>query len=215
MLALHHREDSGDEGVRYSRMEQIRHGVDEHEPRPAPPPRDLQSLWPEPKVKALLVRVPGDATEPLSQGLGVAMLAPGRDLRAPSDRIPRGFGPLDRGAVSHDWDGSASFRRTSDANQQRRCGCATTLAFHCVSQDPPTLDMHTVGESRSRSALYAARAQLSRRGPRHPGDRARLRDPRLPSDVRGRGLTARSSSARLEGDLVVESRRPCGSGRRG
>src|SRR6185437_6164722 len=39
--------------------------------------------------------------EPVDERLGVAVITPGRDFGAAHGRVPRRFGPLDAGGVSH------------------------------------------------------------------------------------------------------------------
>jgi hypothetical protein len=42
-----------------------------------------------------------DATKPLRESLGIAVLAPGADLRAAADWVPGGVGPFDVGIERH------------------------------------------------------------------------------------------------------------------
>src|SRR5437879_2223524 len=44
-----------------------------------------------------------NAAEPLGKPSGIAVVATCTDLRAPSDRVPRRVGPLDRAVLRHDY----------------------------------------------------------------------------------------------------------------
>jgi hypothetical protein len=82
-------------------VEEVAHRVHEDHPRPAPAQRLLQPRRPEPQVEALFIRVAGDTAEALREGLGVAVRAARRDLRAARDRVPGRLGPFDCAAISH------------------------------------------------------------------------------------------------------------------
>ena len=88
-------------GLRHSFVEQVAHRVDEDPSGCSPAQRLFQLLWHQPEIEALLKGVAGNAAEPLSEGLGIAVLAAGADLRATAYRVPGCVGPLDAGSVAH------------------------------------------------------------------------------------------------------------------
>lgn len=49
----------------------------------------------EPEIEALFVRMARHAAESFRESLGIAMFATGRDLGAPSHRVPGRVRPLD------------------------------------------------------------------------------------------------------------------------
>lgn len=98
---FHCGEHIADELVGNARMEQVGHGINEDSTGPFPAKRELEARLPKAQVEALLVMMAGYAAEALSEGQGVAVIAPRRDLRAPSNRIPGSVCPLDGRSASH------------------------------------------------------------------------------------------------------------------
>src|SRR5262249_55598734 len=82
-------------------VEQIAHGIDEDHPRFVPAQRISEFLWDQPEIESPFVGMALDATEPLSEGLGITVLAPRADLRAATDRIPRRIRPFNCRVIAH------------------------------------------------------------------------------------------------------------------
>ena len=78
-------------------MEQVRHGVDEDALRLAPMLRLVQHVRMLRDCEPVGIVAVTHRLEPPRHALGVAVLAPGRHLGAPSDGVPSGFGPLNLG----------------------------------------------------------------------------------------------------------------------
>ena len=56
------------------------------------PDKSLKQLaWDEPRVELMLVRVPRNITEPLCEGLCIAVFAAGADFDAAAHRVPGRF----------------------------------------------------------------------------------------------------------------------------
>ena len=98
---LHHPYDVLDVGVWNSLMEEVAHRIDKDHPRSLPPKRLYKFFGYEPKVKALLIRVPGHPPETLCEGFGVTVGATGTNLGAPAHGIPRRIRPFDLRLTTH------------------------------------------------------------------------------------------------------------------
>src|SRR2546423_596609 len=99
--AAHHVEHALDELVGHVLVKEIRHAIDENAPTGSPAERKLERAGNKPEIEALLERMIRHATETFREGLGVAVLAARRDLRASAYRVPRRVRPLDRASVGH------------------------------------------------------------------------------------------------------------------
>src|SRR5271157_4477827 len=86
---LHHTANLLDVRIRHVFVEKVAHRVDEDHPRFAPAQGIGQLFGHEPQVESLLVGMTRNAPEPLGEGLGVTVRAPGADFRAAPDRVPR------------------------------------------------------------------------------------------------------------------------------
>src|SRR6266545_4569027 len=76
----HHAEDSLDELVGYSLVEEVAHRVYEDHSGSSPLERGLQPLRPEPQIEPLFVGMSGYSPPSLGEGFRVAMFAAGRHL---------------------------------------------------------------------------------------------------------------------------------------
>lgn len=100
---VHCREHPIDELERDQLVEEVAHGVDEDVPVMPPMQRLVKAFGVENNV------LPGIRFRPWllapavaqTQGLGIAVLAAGRQVRAARDRVPRRVGPLDPALVAH------------------------------------------------------------------------------------------------------------------
>ena len=75
LIGFEHRREYLIDVIEGTLMEQVRHRADEHAARLAPVQRLIQPLGPELQIKAMLERMPGHASEPLSEPLGIAVRA--------------------------------------------------------------------------------------------------------------------------------------------
>ncbi len=98
---LHRDEYVPNELVGHLSMEQVGHGVDEDAARLLPAHGKLEARLPEAQIEALFVMVTGNATEALGKGQRIAVIAAGRNLSTPGNRIPCRIGPLDGRTASH------------------------------------------------------------------------------------------------------------------
>lgn len=78
----HHAKDSLDIVERHVLVKEIAHRVDEHAAGLCPPERLFQLMRHQTQIEALLEGMARHATEALSKGLGVAVLAARADLGA-------------------------------------------------------------------------------------------------------------------------------------
>src|SRR5262249_49759193 len=82
-------------------VEEVAHAIHEDGPGLLPGQGQAEAVRPDLEVEALFVGMAWDPTESLGKRLGVAVLAPGADLRAACDRVPRGIRPFDRACLAH------------------------------------------------------------------------------------------------------------------
>src|ERR1700722_1380689 len=93
---LHHNpRDFDDVLIRHALLEKVAHRIDEDHLRRLPTEGLVELLGNQPQVKALLVGVPWDPAESLSEGLRITVLAARADFFAASHRIPSGVSPFD------------------------------------------------------------------------------------------------------------------------
>jgi hypothetical protein len=81
--------------VRDLGLKKIAHAVNENGTRTGPIEWLGKLFGNQPKIKALLVRVPRNAAKSLSKHFGVAVFATRTDLRTSSQGVPRRIGPFD------------------------------------------------------------------------------------------------------------------------
>lgn len=62
---------------------------------------NVQTIGPQLQTKPLFVGMPLNSAESLSKRQSVAVIASRTDLLAPSDGVPRGIRPLNRGMIAH------------------------------------------------------------------------------------------------------------------
>ena len=91
----HHERNSLDVFVGNFLVKKVAHRVDEDHSGLLPPDWLQQFFRHKPQIKALFVRMPRHASEPLREDLGVAVSAPGTDLGAASNWVPGCVSPLD------------------------------------------------------------------------------------------------------------------------
>ena len=94
----HDLRDSFSVAVRHAGLKQIAHRVDKDQLGRSPGEWLGQLLGNNSKIETLLVWMSFHAAKPLSESLGIAMLAARTDFRAATDGIPGGIGPFDLGA---------------------------------------------------------------------------------------------------------------------
>ncbi len=91
---IHCFEDLQDEVLRHVLVEEVAHGIDKDAFRLFPAQRQVNSISPKPKVKALLVWVSGHAAEALSKRFSVTVSATWTDFCTTGDRIPSSIRPF-------------------------------------------------------------------------------------------------------------------------
>ena len=98
----HHIDNAFDISVRHLLVEEIGHRIDEIDGGLLASKRLLQALRQQGQRKAVLVSGRAHGLQPARQRLGVTVLAAGRNLGAPGDRVPRLLGPLNLRCRRHD-----------------------------------------------------------------------------------------------------------------
>ena len=82
-------------GERDFRMKEITHTVYKNSTRFFPHERQISLVFMHRHAKRIFFRIPASPRQPLRHSLGIAMIAPRRNLRAPRHRVPHLITPVD------------------------------------------------------------------------------------------------------------------------
>src|SRR6266853_720783 len=102
--AFHRIKDAIDEILGNVLVEKVTHGIHEDHARRAPAERLFQPFRTQGQIEASLEWMTWSTTKSFGDPLGIAVIAPGADLRAASDGVPGRVSPLDCCRVSHSGD---------------------------------------------------------------------------------------------------------------
>src|SRR5258706_3883541 len=108
-------------------VEEIAHGIHKDHAARAPPERLIQPLRTKCKVETCLEWMTWTAAKSFGKALGITVIASGTDLRAASDRVPGGVGPLYCGRISHDKETLEQKWNNSNYCEKRQRQCARKL----------------------------------------------------------------------------------------